>query len=185
MNEPPIALVIAISVVMFLLIAGGTIYFRRDVFGALFGMIRSKVVAEAEVAAMPPYAFSLRHVCQRPGLHRVCLKLRLRSQSGSVSSSGPRVDVGLRCSYQVSLGGTVVAEEVVGYGNCPPKPFARHISMTFFGSKSNWGAGYTQTGTLILTAIERCPRGQEMVVEGSCEVDPGTQVEALVASLRA
>ena len=81
-----------------------------------------------QVRAWPPFAFTLRYLCQDAKVHRVCLKLRLRSQTGFSGTA----NVGLKCTYQVTIGGTVVAKEVVGYGRCPPEPYDRHITRTFF-----------------------------------------------------
>jgi hypothetical protein len=185
MSEPPIALIIAFCVLSFIAIPAGLLYFKRDLFGPLFGMIRSKVVAEIDADPLEPYAFNLRHLSQKSRPHRVCVKLRLSGGGSYSSTGGHSASVGLSCSYQVTIGGQVVTQEVIGYGSTPPRPFDRHIAATFFSSVSNTGGGGTKTGTIILTKLDRCAPGTEIGVQGTFKLDPGTQAGPLVVSLRA
>ncbi len=185
MSEPPIALILLGSLASFIVIMGGLLVFKRDLFGPLFWMMRSRVVAEVDADPLAPFAFTLRHLSQKSRPHRLCLKLHLSGGGSYSSTGGHSAQVGLSCSYQVTLGGQVIAQEVIGYGSSPPRPFDRHIRATFFSRVSSSGAGYTKRGTIILTALERCAPGTEIVVEGSCTLDPGTTAGALSVSLRA
>ncbi len=175
MSEPPIALIVAIMVLIFVAGFGGTLYFQRDLFGLLLSMLRSKVVAEAEVESIEPHRFALRYLTQDSRPHRVCLKVHLWAESDSLS---------LACAYQVAVGGQAVAQEVIGYGRQPPPPFERHITRTFFSVQSKTLSRYTKKGTIILTEIEPCAPGTEIVVEGTIRLGPGTQAEQLSVSLR-
>ncbi len=185
MSEPPIALILLGSLASFIVIMGGLLYFKRDLFGPLFWMIRSRAIAEVDADYQEPFAFTLRHLSQQSRPHRVCLKLNLSGPGSHSSAGGHSAQVGLSCSYQVTLGGQVIAQEVIGYGSSPPRPFDRHISATFLSSVSNTGAGYTKKGTIILTELDRCAPGTEIVVTGTFKLDPATTVGSLTVSLRA
>lgn len=181
MNEPPVALIVVVSMILCAVITAGMLYVMRDKFGlgALVGMIRSKVVAQVDAGLTAPFAFTLHHTAQRPKVHIVCLEMQLKTQSGGTDG------VGIKCAYRVTLGGAVVAEEVVGYGHSAPEPFDRRITQSFFYRGSSVGARATVKTTIILTEIERCPQGVEIVVEGTCEPAPPTKADPLVVSLRA
>jgi len=181
MEEPPIALIMILSLVLGLAVTAGMLYYMRDKFalGTLWGMVRSKVVAQVDAAPTAPFAFTLRHVAQEGKLHRICLKMQLKTQTGG--SDG----VGITCAYKVTLGSTVVAEEVVGYGMRAPEPFDRRITRSYFYRATTIGSRATVKATIVLGEIERCPQGEEIVVEGSCQVPPGTEAGPLVATLRA
>lgn len=106
MNEPPIALIMIVSMVFGLALTAGVLYFMRDKLGLgnLVGMIRSRVVAQVDAAATAPFAFALRHVAQEPKRHRICLKFQLKTERGGTDG------IGLKCTYRVTLGGAVVAK---------------------------------------------------------------------------
>jgi len=148
-------------------------------------MMKSRVVTEIDADPLEPFAFTLRYLSQESRPYRICLNLRLSGGGSYSSTGGHSAHVGLSCSYQVTIGGQVVTQEVIGYGSTPPRPFDRHIAATFFSSVSNTGGGHTKKGTIILTALGRCAPGTEIVVQGTFKLDPGTETGPLTVSLGA
>ena len=175
-SDPPIAVIVAISVLSFVLTMGVVVYFMRDLFGPLWSMLRSKVVAEVEVESQDPRRFVLRHVTRNSCPHRACLKLKM---------SGEDSFVGLCCDYQVIVGGQVVTKECVGYGQRPPHPFDRHITSTFFSVESRRPRAYSRKGTIILSDLEPCAPQTDIVVEGTIKLNPATRAGPMSVSLRA
>lgn len=88
----------------------------------------------------------------------------------------------MTCSYEASIGGHAVAQEIVGYGGRPPQPFDRHITRTFFSTSSSSGL---KRGTIIVTELDRCPRGAEIAVTSTIKLEPGTRAGALTVVVRA